>query len=85
MKLELRDTNYLRLIGGCLSRDGVCLGTCLPGGVCGGMSACGVSAWGMCLPRAVSVCLPGDVHPLWTEFLTHDCENITFLNFVCEQ
>ena len=21
---------------------------------------------------------PGGVHPLWTEFLTHACENITF-------
>ena len=46
----------------------------------------GVSVWG-CLPTEVSaqevvvvcVCL-GGVHlpPLWTEFLTHACENITF-------
>ena len=37
-----------------------------------GLSAKGVvSAWG-CLPR-------GFVHPLWTEFLTHAYENITYL------
>ena len=64
--------------GGCLNgRVGVCPGWgafqgsvcpagCLPG--MGGMSAWGVSAW------------QGGVHlpPLWTEFLTQTCENITF-------
>ena len=59
---------------GCLM-GGVCLGVsvqvgCLPGGW--------VSAQGWCLPRWASACLPRGVHPLWTEFLTHACESITF-------
>ena len=65
----------------CLS-GGVCLlGGCLPGGVCPG--GC---LPGGCLPaRGRGVCLgafcPGGVYisPLWTEFLTHACENIAFL------
>ena len=40
----------------------------------GGVSARGVSAGGGgCLPQ----CMLGHT-PLWTEFLTHTCENITF-------
>ena len=41
----------------------------------GGVSVQGVSAWGGLLSGG------GEVHhpcPLWTEFLTHACENITF-------
>ena len=47
---------------GCLPRGFVCLRRCLP-------------RWGVCLGG-----LSGGVHisPLWTEFLTHTCENITF-------
>ena len=35
---------------------------------------------GGCLPREVSAqgMSAWGVHPLWTEFLTHTCENITF-------
>ena len=50
---------------------GVCLGReCLPRGV----SAQGGVCWG-CTPPG-----PRGRHPLpmWTEFLTHACENITF-------
>ena len=46
--------------GGCLPREGVCLGGCL--------------LRGGCLPDG---CTPP--FPLWTKFLTHACENITFL------
>ena len=38
-----------------------------------------------CLPRGVSALggvYPGGVHPPWTEFLTHACENCTFLQVV---
>ena len=63
---------------GCLHRG--CLpGGCLPEGcLSGGVS----SQWG-CRPGGLSkgVC-PGvsgrHHHPLWTEFLTHACENFTF-------
>ena len=56
---------------------GVCLGgVCLGGSVKGGLSS-GVCLEG-CLPRG---CLPRRVYtsPLWTEFLTYACENVTFL------
>ena len=57
--------------GGCLNgRVGCLAGECLPNGVSawhGGMSAWGVSAWQGCTSP-----------PLWTEFLTQTCENITF-------
>ena len=61
--------------GGCLS--GRCLPRgCLPGGVC--PSAC----WDSQPPgqtRGVSALVHAGIHtPLWTEFLTHACENITF-------
>ena len=58
------------LVGGV--RPAGCLGGCLPGGsVClggvyPGVVYLGVSSQGR------------GVHPLWTEFLTHSCENITF-------
>ena len=62
----------------CISRlEGSPRGLSAQGGVCPGRG-------GVCLPRGVclpngDVCLPGDVHlPLWREFLTHACENITF-------
>ena len=57
---------------GCLPR-GVCLRVCAGGVSTQRGSACGVSAWGG------GVC-PEGVHltPLWTEFLTHACENIIF-------
>ena len=53
----------------CLARRG-CLprGGCLPGGgVCPGGSA-----------RRGDICLGCTPPPMWTEFLTHACENITF-------
>ena len=52
---------------------GVCLGrwvSAQEGGVCPGRG---------CLPRAGSDPVHAGIHPpLWTEFLTHACENITF-------
>ena len=59
----------------CSSRlpGGVCPGGCLPGGVYpGGVCSGGVWPGGACPVR----CTP----TLWTEFLTHACENITFKN-----
>ena len=61
----------------------VCPVGCLPRGVClrgvyqGGLHSGGVCIGGVC---PGDVC-PGDVRlpSLWTEFLTHTCENITFL------
>ena len=38
---------------------------------CSGLLMVGVSVWG--------VSAQGGVHAPWTEFLTHACENITFL------
>ena len=53
--------------GGCMPGDRVCLGVCMPGGLtCRGR---GHACQGVCVP-----CTP----ILWTEFLTHACENITF-------
>ena len=61
-----------RLPRGSLPRRCVCLGGhCLPGG---GHCLPGLSAWGSGYP---SIPL-GRLHPLWTEFLTHACENMTF-------
>ena len=45
-------------------------GVCLPG------EGCLPRGRGVCLGEGVSV--QGGVHPLWTEFLTHASENITF-------
>ena len=58
---------------------GVCLGRrCLPLGD----SASEVSTWG-CLPGGVLHLDPeADTSTLWTEFLTHACENITFLQLL---
>ena len=63
----------------CLPSGGVWPEGCLPRGDCLPRG---------CLPRGVSaygdgVCLGGIPPPLWTEFLTHVCESITFRNFVC--
>ena len=68
----------------------VCLGVFAQVGVCPGVFAYGVFAkgvyvqGGVCLGGCLSkkgVCL-GGVHPLWTEFLAHACENITFLQLL---
>ena len=58
--------------GGCVYLEECLPRGCLPGGV----SVRGCLPKG-CLPgRGIS---PGSVHlPLWTEFLTHASENITF-------
>ena len=58
---------------GRLGREGVCPGGCMPReGVCLGGGVCLVGN----LPKGVSVW--GGVNlPLWTEFLTDTCENIT--------
>ena len=64
----VRCSGHLRggvCLGGCLSEEGVCLR---------GMSAWGgVSAWWVHTPWTRR-----QMFPLWTEFLTHACENITF-------
>ena len=56
-----------------------------PGGyLTRGVSDKGVSGWWGCLSRGVcpevgvSATVHAGIHPLWTEFLTHACENITF-------
>ena len=59
---------------------------------CSGRLVGMVSAWG-CLPRdslprgVCSGCVcrwgGGDYPPLWTEFLTHPCENITLPQQYC--
>ena len=51
-------------------------GSVCPGGVCPG---------GVCPEGVVCVSVYGSVHPLWTEWLTDRCKNITFANFVCGQ
>ena len=83
----------------CAWGGGVCSGGCLPlvqGGLLGG-GAClwslgclvrgvpasgpgGVPASG---PGGVSQHAMGQTSPLWTEWLTDRCKNITFANFVC--
>ena len=60
------------LPGGCLPTGGVCLGDVCSGGV---SSQMGVSARGVCVSQHALRQTP---QPLWTEFLTHACENITF-------
>ena len=71
---------------GCVPSAGVAV--CQREGVSacqGSVSARGcLPARGVCLPEGGGVCLvfPRGVsgrHPPWTEFLTHACENITFL------
>ena len=56
---------------GYLGRGCVCLGVCVQGGVCLGC---------VCVQKgSVFRGCPGVyTSPLWTEFLTHACENITF-------
>ena len=59
---------------GCVCSRGLCLvwgGVCSQGGVC---------SWG-CIPA----CTEADTSPLWTEFLTHDCENITLAQLRCSR
>ena len=65
-------------------------GVCFPGDVCsrgvsapggGGCLLPGVSALGGCIPVSQHA-LRQTPSPLWTEFLTHACENITLANFV---
>ena len=67
---------------------------CVPSAAIRGGVCAGVSAWGGCLPRgclpwgvyaqgvsARGVCIPACTAadtPLWTQFLTHTCKNITF-------
>ena len=60
-------------VRGCLPIEGVCPGGCLPRGV----SAQG----GVCPGR----CLQGvwQTLPMWTDFLTHNCENITLPKLHC--
>ena len=62
------------------------LGGCLPGGVSSQWGE-GCLPVGVCLPKGEGV-MPCGMYiprprvrnpPLWTEFLTHTCENITFL------
>ena len=82
--------------GGCTCPGGVpSQGVCLPGGVPARGCTCpgGVPAQGVCLPRVYlpgECTCPGGVYlpmysplPLWTEWLTDRCKNITFANFVC--
>ena len=49
-------------------------GGCVAGGVCPG---------GVCPGGCLLKCMLGYTHPLWTEFLTHACENITFPQLRC--
>ena len=89
------------LPGGCLLQMGLLWGVSAPrgclllGGVC---SQGGVSVPGGVCSREVSapggVSAPGDVFqhalrqtpsPLWTEFLTHACENITLAQLRCSR
>ena len=77
--------------GGVPARLGVpAWGVYLPVGVPaqGGVPArLGVPAWGVYLPVGVPAQggVPAQVLPLWTEWLTDMCKNITFANFVCER
>ena len=46
----------------------------------GGCLVWGVPGPGGCLPGpggGISACTEADTRPVWTEFLTHACENIT--------
>ena len=66
--------------GGCLPR-----GVCLPGGVCpGGCLPREVYVSQHALGKGVSAPVHVGIHtPLWTDFLTHACENITFPQLRC--
>ena len=78
-------------LGGVCSRGSVCSrgGVCSRGSVPGGVCSQGVSAPGGVCSRGCLLCgclLPGGGrHPplLWTEFLTHACENITLAQLHC--
>ena len=70
------------LVGGVSAPGGVCSQGCL---VLGG----GAWSWG-CVPGpggCITACTEVDPHPppLWTEFLTHACENITLAQLRCGQ
>ena len=56
-------------------------GVC-PGGVCRGRGG-GVCPGGVCLGGVSQHALRQTPHPLWTEFLTHACENITLTQLRC--
>ena len=54
-------------------------GVCLLLGVGGGGCVC---SQGVCPGGCIPACTEADT-PLWTEWLTDRCKNITFANFVC--
>ena len=58
-------------VGGCVSQHALDRGVC----VCPSMHWAGGVCPGGCLPQ----CMLGYTHPLWTEWLTDACENITLL------
>ena len=65
---------------GVSAQGDVCLGVSPQGGICQGVFAQGVSAQGgysAWWDTPLRQCMLGYT-PLWTEFLTHACENITF-------
>ena len=62
---------------GCLPR-GVSAWGCLPGGVYPSMHWAGGYVSQHALGRGLSAPVHAEIHPSWTEFLTHTCENITF-------
>ena len=93
----LRCSGHMLVEGG-VCPGGVCPGVsakgCLPRGISaqGGVWTRGVCLWsgvppgGGCLRRGMCVsqhALRQTPPPLWTEFLTHACENITFLQLCC--
>ena len=59
---------------GCVCLGNVCPGVSAQRGVCLG----GVSPWGLCLPLGDGRRGIYTSPSLWTEFLTHACDNITF-------
>ena len=69
-------------IGGGVSAqgEGVCPGrvSAQEGGLPGGVSAQGVISPGVCIPA----CTEADT-PVWTELLTHACENIALMQLRC--
>ena len=60
--------------GGVSAQWGICLWGAYPGGVCPG----GCLLGGVCHTPPVQCMLGYTPSPLWSEFLTHACENITF-------
>ena len=76
--------------GGCVPGPG---GVSALGGVPGlggvvvsarGVCSRGVPGRGGCLLRGgIPACTEADTPPLWTEFLTHACENITLAQLRC--